>query len=101
MELIKQIRQAEQQAGDIVNKSEADAAASVRQMRADVSEALAAAERDGVKAVEAAEAEGVRKGQAMADDLAAEALEQRKELRSKAQARIDAAVSKVLSYLGA
>ena len=99
MELIKKIKQTETQAQQIVEQARADAAGRAEKMREDQHAALGQAEQERKKAVEAAVATAQSQGLGEAEQLKAQAEQDRRQLRDKANAKMPAAVAKVMDYL--
>ena len=99
MELIKQIKQAEAKAQEIIDQARADAAAQAEQAGAGRLEALEKAEQERKKATDAAIAAGEAEGLAEVEKLKAQAEQDRRQLRDKANTRMPAAVTKVMEYI--
>jgi len=99
MELIKKIKQTEAQAQQIIEQARADAAGRAETMREDQHQALEQAERERKKAIEAAVATAQSQGLAEAEKLKAQAEKDRRKLRDKANAKMPAAVARVMDYL--
>lgn len=99
MELIKKIKQTEAQAQEIIEKAKADAVSRAEKMREDQRVALGRAEQERKKAIEAAVATAQSQGLEEAEKLKAQAEKDRRQLRDKANAKMPAAVARVMDYL--
>jgi len=100
MELIKKIKQAEQQAQEIIEQAKADAAKQAEKGRENRLAAVTEAERQRKKATEAAIAQARSQGLAEIENLKMQAEKQRQELHDKAGSKLAAAVARVMDYLG-
>jgi len=99
MELIKKIKETEAQAQQIIEQAGADAVSRAEKMREDQRVALAQAEQERKKAVEAAVAKAQSQGLEETEKLKAQAEKDRRQLRDKANAKMPAAVARVMDYL--
>ena len=99
MELIKKIKQTEAQAQQIIEQARADAAGRAEKMREDQRIALGQDEQERKKAVEAAVATAQSQGLEETERLKTQAEKDRRKLRDKANAKMPAAVAKVMDYL--
>jgi V/A-type H+-transporting ATPase subunit G/H len=99
MELIKKIKQTEQQAQQIIEKAKADAAGQAEELRQHRRKLLEQAEQQRKKTIEASVAEARRHAKADIEKLKARADADRKTLREKANAKMTAAVAKVMDYI--
>jgi len=99
MELIKKIKQAEQQAQEIIEQAKAGAARLAEKGREERRAAVTEAEQQRKKATEAAVAEARSEGLAEVENLKMQAEKQRQELHDKAGGRLAAAVARVMDYL--
>jgi len=99
MELIKKIKQTEAQAQQIIEQAGADAAGRAEKMREDQRVALARAEQERKKAIEAAVATAQSQGLEETEQLKTQAEKDRRQLRDKANAKMPAAVARVMDYL--
>ena len=100
MELIKKIKQAEQQAQEVIEQAKAGAAKLAEKGRENRLAAVTEAERQRKKAAEAAVAQARSQGLAEIENLKMQAEKQRQELHDKAGRRLAAAVARVIDYLG-
>jgi len=100
MELIKKIKQAEQQAQEIIEQARADAAAQAEEARQHRRQLLEKAEQQRKKATEAAVAEAQSQGRAEVENLKAQAEKSRQELCNKARSKMAKAIARVMDYLG-
>ncbi len=99
MELIKQIKDAEQQAKEIVETAKAGAVTIAEQGKARQLELRSQAEDERKAAIEKAIAQAEQDGQAEVEDLKAQGTAARSELESKARGKMDAAAEKVMDQL--
>lgn len=99
MELVKKIRQAEEQARDIIEKAKADAAEQADEWRKNRRRLLAEAEQQRKKAIENAIAAARSQGLAEAEKLKTEAGGKQQQLREKAAGKMAQAAKKVMEYL--
>ncbi len=100
MELIKKIRQTEEQARGIVEQAKAGAAEKAEDGRKNRSRLLAEAEQARKKAIEAAVAVAQSQGVVEIEKLKTQAEKKQQQLRDKAARKMDSAVKKVMEYLG-
>lgn len=98
MELVKKIRQAEEQAREIVEQAKADVVAQTEEGRKNRSRLLAEAEQQRKKAIEAAVAAAQSQGLTEAEKLKAQAGEKQQQLRGKVAGRMAPAAKKVMEY---
>ena len=99
MELIRKIKQAEEQARETVEQAKADAVRAGEDARVQRGELQVVAEHDRVKAVEAAVSQARSQAQSDVVALKEQAAGQRRELREETSGKTAAAVEKVLKYL--
>lgn len=99
MELIKKIKQAEQQATQIVEEAKANAAKQGEQGQGKRTESLAQAKQERKKAVDEATATARSQGLAEVEQHKAQAKTARQQLREKTAGRMATAVVKVVDYL--
>ena len=99
MELIKQIKEAEQQAKEIVETAKAGAVEIAEQGKARQLELRSQAEDERKAAIEEAIAQAEQDGQAEVEELKAQGTAARSELESKARGKMDAAAEKVMDKL--
>lgn len=99
MELVKKIRQAEEQARGIVEQAKAEAAKQAEDGRKNRSQLLAEAEQVRKKAIEAAVAAAQSQGIAEVEKLKTQAEKKQQQLREKAVGKMAPAVKKVMEYL--
>jgi vacuolar-type H+-ATPase subunit H len=99
MELVKKIRQAEEQAREIIEKAKADAAEQAEEERKNRRQLLTEAEQQRKKAIEDAVGVARSQGAAEAEKLKAKAEKKQQQLREKAAGRMIPAVKKVMEYL--
>ncbi len=99
MELIKQIKEAEAQAKEIVEQAKADAAAIAEDSRRRQSEQMDAAQEERKREIERAVAEAEAAGQGEVEGLKARAVEEKQQLQASAGGRIDQSVGRVMDYL--
>ncbi len=100
MELIKKIKQAEQQAQEIIEQAKADAAKQAEEARQHRRQLLEKAEQQRKKATEAAIAEAQSQGHTEVKNLKAQAEKNRQELHDKARSKMATAIARVMDYLG-
>jgi len=99
MELIKQIKECEAQAQQIVEQAKTEAAGRAEKERRKRQQALQQAEQNRREAVEKAAAQAQLEGLKEVERLKADAQHRCRQLHDKAKGRIDAAVAKVTSYI--
>lgn len=99
MKLIKQIKEAEAQAGRIIEEAKAEAVQQAEQAKAAQRQALARAEQQRKEAIEKALAEATASALAEVENLKAQAEKDRHGLRRRADAKMSAAVEKIMDYL--
>ena len=99
MELVKKIRQAEEESREIVEKAKADAAEQAESQRKNRQRLLAEAEQKRKKAIEAAVAAAQSQGLAEIEKLKAQSKKTLQQLRDKAAGKMATAAAKVMDYL--
>jgi V/A-type H+-transporting ATPase subunit G/H len=99
MELIKQIKQSEAQARQIIDQAKIDAAKQAEVGRQNRQQDLAKAEQQRTKATESAVAAAQKEASAEVENLKAKAENERQQLRDKANTKMPPAVAKVMEYL--
>ena len=99
MELIKQIKQAEAQARQIIEQAKADAVKQAEIGRQNRQQDLANAEQQRKKVTEAAVAAAQKEASTKVESLKAKAANERQQLRDKANNKMPPAVAKVMEYL--
>ena len=100
MELIKQIKQAEAKAQEIIEQAKADAAQQAEKGRTSRLQTLAKAEQERKKATEAAVAAAQSESLAEVENLKAQAENDRQQLRDKTNTKMAQAVARVMDYVG-
>ena len=99
MEIIKQIKAAESQAKEIIEKAKADAVKIAEDFSNQRQEQLAAADKQRRDAVDKAVAAGQADGQAEVEKLMADGAGQRETMENTAKANLDAAAAKVVAKI--
>jgi V/A-type H+/Na+-transporting ATPase subunit G/H len=99
MELIKKIKDAEQQAREIVDQARHEASALQDEARVQRAERLQKSQQQRSRAMEAAVAEAEQKGAEQARQLLAQGDSEVEALKAACQARMGACVEKVVSRL--
>jgi len=99
MDLIKNIKQAETQAQEIINKAKEDAAKRAEEGRLMRLESLSKAESERKKAIEEAISAARAGAKEEIEQLKAQAEANKQQLSQTAQGKIDGAVTRVLDYL--
>ncbi len=99
MELIKQIKEAEAQAKEIVEQAKVEAAAIAEDSRARQSEQMNTAQEERKQAIERAVGEAEAAGQSEVEGLKARAAEVKQQVQASAGARIDSCAGRVMDYL--
>ncbi len=99
MELIKQIKEAEAQAKEIVEQAKVDAATITEDAMRRQSEQMDAAQEARKQAIERALGEAESAGQSEVEDLKAQAAEEQQQLQSRAGAKIDHCARRVMDHL--
>ncbi|MHC4543308.1 MAG: hypothetical protein ACYTDW_00855 [Planctomycetota bacterium] len=99
MELIKQIKQAEAQAQQILDQAKANVARQAEEARKNRQQALAKAEQERTKVTEAAVAAARSQATVEVENLKAKAENSRQQLRDKTNNKMPPAVAKVMEYL--
>lgn len=100
MELIKQIKQAEAQAQQIIEQAKVDAAKQAEVARKNQQQALAKAEQERKKTTESAVAAAQKEASAEVEKLKAKAEKDRRQLRDNVADKMAQAVGKVTDYVG-
>lgn len=100
MELIKKIKQSEEQARQIIEQAKADAAKQAEVTRKNRQQALAKAEQERKKTIEAAVAAAQKEASAEVEKLKAKAENDRRQLRDNVKDKMAQAVGKVTDYVG-
>ncbi len=99
MELIKQIKQAENQAKEIIEQAKASAIKQAEALKLDGQEKLAQAQEQRKKAISEAEAKAEKAGLGEAEKLKEQSKKQREKLEAGARGKMGKAVEKVMAYL--
>ena len=99
MELIKEIKQAETQAHEIIEQAKVQAAEAIEENRLKQAEKLVEAEQQRKKAVETAVAAAESEGLEEIKQLKADAENQKQHLKNQTHGKVDAAAAKVKDYL--
>ena len=99
MELIKQIKKAEQEAKEIIEKARADAVSICEQAVAKGSEELAQAEQDRKVSIAEAVSKAQEGGAAEVEELIKQGEQCRNEIANKARTKIDMVVQKVVDSI--
>lgn len=99
MELIKQIKEAEAQAKEIIEQAKTDAAAIAEDSRGRQAEQMNTAQEERKQAIERAVGEAEAAGQSEVEGLKARAAEDKQQLQASAGARIDQCVGRVMDHL--
>ncbi len=100
MELIRQIKQAEQEARDIVDQGRAETVLLAEEGRNKHAEQTSIAQAQRRKAIDEAVAQAQEQGQAEVEQLRAQSQEQIEQLRQRASARMDGCVERVVQEIG-
>ncbi len=99
MELIKQIKQAEAQAQEIIDRAKAEAIKEAELARQKRQQATAEAETERKKAVASARERARTEGQKLLEGLKTQAEDTRRKMRNETDKKMAGAVDKVLHYL--
>jgi len=99
MELIKQIRKAEQEAKEIIEKAKADAGQMGEAWAVKRSEELAKAEDERKAAISQAVAGAEEAGAAEVEALMSQGEQNRNDIANKARTKIDSAVQKIVESI--
>lgn len=99
MELIKQIKQAEAQGQQIIDKANTDAADLAEKAKQNQSRQLAEAEKQRAEAIQKAVEDAQADAAAEIEKLKDHAQQNRSKLRDSATAKMPQAVTKVMEYL--
>jgi vacuolar-type H+-ATPase subunit H len=100
MELIKQIKKAEEQSRQTIEQAKADAAKQAEAAQKNQQQALAKAEQERKKTIEAAVADSQKEASAEVEKLNAKAEKDRRQLRDNVKNKMAQAVGKVMDYVG-
>ncbi|MHC5082778.1 MAG: hypothetical protein ACYTET_02410 [Planctomycetota bacterium] len=101
MELIKQIKEAEKQAKEIVDKGRQDAAALMDQARAERAEKMKQVQQTRIEAIERAVADAETQGTSQVETLAGEGDQAVSAMKEAASAKVAGCVKKVVAGLQA
>ena len=99
MELIKKVKQAEEQAQQIIEKAKAESAKQAEQGREHRRQLLEEAEQERKKATADAVAQAEAQAYQEVESLKAQAEKQRQDLHNKVEGKIAGAVAKVIDYI--
>lgn len=99
MELIKQIKKAEEQARQIIEQAKADAAKQAEESRKNRQHSLTKAEQERKKTIEAAVADAQKEASSEVEKLNAKAETDTRRLRDNVKNKIAVAVDKVTDYV--
>ena len=99
MELIKQIKESEAQAQQIIERAKANSVESAEQDKASRLQAMEQAQKERKDAIAAAAAKAESQGLSEVQQLKAQAEENRKKLHQKVDGKMAAAVAKVMGYI--
>jgi V/A-type H+-transporting ATPase subunit G/H len=99
MELIKKIKQAENQAQEIIEKAKAEASQRSEKDRDDRRKAMEEAEQQRKKAIDVSITAARSQGSAEVERLKTQSENQRRELREEVSDKIAGAAAKVVDYL--
>ncbi len=99
MELIKQIKQAEKQAQEIIEQAKTDAAKKAEKTRSALAQALEKAEHNRKKAIQAAVATAQSQGVAEIKNLKTRAENDRRQLRDTVSSKMATAVTTIVDCL--
>jgi len=99
MELIKQIKDAEKQAGDIVEKAKQDSASLLEEAKKQRADLLKQSQQRRIKAIDEAVVRAEQDGKAQADQIAQTGSEAVSSLKASCSGKIQPSVEKVLSCL--
>ena len=99
MELIKQIKESEAQAQQIIERAKANSVESAEQDKASRLQAMEQAQKERKDAIAAAAAKAESQGLSEVQQLKAQAEENRKKLHQKGDGKMAAAVAKVMGYI--
>ena len=99
MELIRKIKDAENQASQIIDQAKAQTIEQNEKFRTGKQEKLEQAELERKKAIDQAIAKAETKGKVEAEKLHAQGQTERDKLRKKVSPKIPAAAAKVMGYL--
>jgi V/A-type H+-transporting ATPase subunit G/H len=99
MEIIKQIKAAETEAKEIIEKAKVDAVKIAEDFSTERETQLAAADKQRRDAVDKAVAAAEANGQAEVEKLIADGADQRQAMENKAKSNLDAAAAKVVAKI--
>ena len=99
MELIKQIKEAEKQAKDIVEKARLDAALVLEEAQKQRADLLKDAQQRRIKAIDDAVNQAQQDGKVQADQIAQTGTEAISALKTSCSAKVQSSVEKVLQRL--
>ena len=99
MELIKQIKDAEKQAKDIVEKARQDAVLALEEAKKQQADLLKQSQQRRIKAIDDAVTQAQQDGKAQADQIAQTGSEAVSSLRASCSEKVQSSVEKVLSRL--
>jgi V/A-type H+-transporting ATPase subunit G/H len=99
MELIKQIKEAENTAKRMIEDAQRNAVFSIENAGKQLNESKSKAEQDRRKKIEQAQAEGQKQGLAQAEQLKSQSVQAKQHLEKKAQVKIEKAVTTVLEFI--
>ncbi len=99
MELIKQIKESEAQAQQIIERAKANSVESAEQGKASRLQAMEQAQKERKDAIAAAAAKAESQGLSEVQQLKAQAEENRKKLHQQVDGKMAAAVAKVMGYI--
>jgi V/A-type H+-transporting ATPase subunit G/H len=99
MELIKQIKDAEKQAKDIVEKAKQDAASLLEEAKKQRADLLKQSQQRRIKAIDEAISRAEQDGKAQADQIAETGSEAVASMQASCSQKIQSCVEKVLSHL--
>lgn len=99
MELIKKIKQTEEQGREIIEQAKAQAVKQAEQNRQKRLESMAAAEQDRKNAIERSIAQAQTEGLAEIEELKNQAENSRRQLRESVSGKTAPAVQNVMDYL--
>ena len=99
MELIKQIKDAENQAKEIVEKARKDASAKLEQVRLAYEQQLRAAQKERQQIINQAIVQAEKATEAQVAELIEQGRKQIEAVRSACQGRVDACAAKIVAKL--
>ena len=101
MEIIKQIKAAEAEAKEIIEKAKSDAIKIAEEFSANRESQIAQASEQRRKAIESAVAQAETQAKTEVEKLMAEGVGQKEQMQNQARSKMDGAVSKVVNKLKA